>query len=148
MNGLYDAVEQLVPDLEECRRIREQIRAYRMEEEYLEVRILSQGSSASACETNRSSFNHIQSKKRNKLLSTRLEDLVYVRSNLKLALSIVAKDASSSSEPWFDADLEPEEDDISNDGDSLDDPNVGIPSIDDFDDHHSSAFIMPYAHDD
>eukprot|EP00253_Pinus_taeda_P032068 PITA_32068 len=148
MNGLYDAVERLVPDLEECRRIREQLRAYRLEEGILQVRILSQGSSASACERNWSSFNHIQSKKRNKLLSTRLEDLVYVRSNLKLALSSVAKDASSSSKPWFDADLEPEEDDISTNGDSLDDPNVGIPSIDDFDDQHSSAFTMPYAHDD
>ena len=81
-------------------------------------------------------------------MSTRLEDLVYVRSNLKLALSSVAKDAPSSSQPWFDVDLEPEEDDISTDGDSLDDPNVGIPSIDDFDDHHYSAFTMPYAHDD
>ena len=60
----------------------------------------------------------------------------------------MAKDASSSSEPWFDADLEPEEDDISTNGDSLDDPNVGIPSIDDFDDQHSSGFTMPYAHDD
>eukprot|EP00253_Pinus_taeda_P017432 PITA_17432 len=179
MNGLYDAVERLVPDLEECRRIREQLRAYRLEEgifarssavqdrpnippgrwwqfygsetpelQRFAIGIFSQGSSASACERNWSSFNHIQSKKRNKLLSTRLEDLVYVRSNLKLALSSVAKDASSSSEPWFDADLEPEEDDISTDGDSLDDPNVGIPSIDDFDDQHSSAFPMPYAHDD
>eukprot|EP00253_Pinus_taeda_P014305 PITA_14305 len=77
-----------------------------------------------------------------------LEDLVYVRSNLKLALSSVAKDASSSSQPWFDADIEPEEDDISTDGDSLDEPNVGIPFIDDFDDHHSSPFTMPSAHDD
>lgn len=179
MNGLYDAVERLVPDLEECRRIREQLRAYRLEEgifarssavqdrpnippgrwwqfygsetpelQRFAIRILSQGSSASACERNWSSFNHIQSKKRNKLLSTRLEDLVYVRSNLKLALSSVAKDASSSSKPWFDADLQPEEDDISTNGDSLDDSNVGIPSIDDFDDQHSSAFTMPYAHDD
>eukprot|EP00253_Pinus_taeda_P004216 PITA_04216 len=179
MNGLYDAVERLVPDREECSRIREQLRAYRLEEgifarssavqdrpnippgrwwqfygvetpelQRFAVRILSQGSSASACERNWSSFNHIQSKKRNKLLSTRLEDLVYVRSNLKLALSSVAKDASSSSDPWFDVDLEPEEDDNSIDGDSLDDPNVGIPSIDDFDDQHSSGFTMPYAHDD
>eukprot|EP00253_Pinus_taeda_P011843 PITA_11843 len=136
INGLYDAVERLVPDLGELNDSSEHT-----------VRILSQGSSASACERNWSSFNHIYSKKRNKLLSTRLEDLGYVRSNLKLALSSVAKDASSSSQPWFDADLEPKEDDISTDGDSLDEPNVGIPSIDDFDDHHSSAFTMPSAHD-
>jgi hypothetical protein len=63
--------------------------------------ILSQTSSAFACERNFSSFNYIQSKKINKLLCTRLEDLVYVRSNLKLALRSVAKDASSSSRPWF-----------------------------------------------
>eukprot|EP00253_Pinus_taeda_P002536 PITA_02536 len=132
MNGFYDAVERLVPDLEECRRIREQLRAYRLEEgifarssavqdrpniplgrwwqfygsatpelQRFAIRIWSQGSSAFACERNWSSFKHIQSKKRNKLLSTRLEDLVYVRSKLKLALSSVAKDASSSSKPFL-----------------------------------------------
>jgi hypothetical protein len=50
------------------------------------IRVLSQGSSASACERNWSSFNHIHSKKRNRLLSGKLEDLVYVHSNLQLPL--------------------------------------------------------------
>jgi hypothetical protein len=66
------------------------------------IRILSQGSSASACERNWSSFDHIHSKKRNRLLSGRLEDLVYVRSNLQLALKNVAKESSNSSTPWID----------------------------------------------
>ena len=56
------------------------------------MRILSQGASASACERNWSSFDHIHSKKRNRLSSQKLEDLVYVRSNLQLALKNVAKE--------------------------------------------------------
>ena len=132
MSGLYEAIERLVPDLEESRRLREQLRAYKLEDgifgkisaihdranippgqwwqfygpeapklQKFAICVLSQGSSASPCERNWSSFNHIQSKKRNKLLCTRLEDLVYVCSNLQLALSSVAKDTSSSSHPWF-----------------------------------------------
>jgi hypothetical protein len=175
MSGLYAAIERLIPDLEESMRLREQLRAYRLEEgifgctsatqdrpkiapgtwwqfygpevpelQRFAVRVLSQTSSASACERNWSSFNHIQSKKRNKLLSTRLEELVYVRSNLKLALSSVAKDASSSSRPWFGPTLSIEEDDLDIDGDSLDE--LG----DDFDDHTSSSggFTSPCSLDD
>ena len=66
------------------------------------IRILSQGSSASACERNWSSFDHIHSKKRNRLLSGRLEDLVYVRSNLQLALKNVSKESSNSSTSYID----------------------------------------------
>lgn len=66
------------------------------------IRILSQGASASACERNWSSFDHIHSKKGNRLSSGRLEDLVYVRSNLQLALKNVAKESSNSSTPWID----------------------------------------------
>jgi hypothetical protein len=131
MSGFYTAIERSTSDREEAMRLREQLRAYRLEQgifgstyaihdrpvihpgiwwqfyghnvpelQHFSIRILSQGCSASACERNWSSFNHIQSKKRNKLLTTRLEDLVYVRSNLHLALSSVAKDASTSSRPW------------------------------------------------
>jgi hypothetical protein len=46
------------------------------------IRVLCQGSSASSCERNWSAFDHIHSKKRNRLLSRKLKDLVYVRSNL------------------------------------------------------------------
>ena len=66
------------------------------------IRILSQGSSASACERNWSSFDHIHSRKRNRLLSGRLEDLVYVCSNLQLALKNVDKESFNSSTPWID----------------------------------------------
>ena len=133
MNGLYDAIERLTPDIEESRRLREQLRAYRLEEglfgrtsakndranisprrwwqfygaktpelQHFAIRVLSQGSSASPCERNWSSFNHIQTKKRNRLLSSRLKDLVYVHNNLQLALSSLAKDSSSSYHPWFE----------------------------------------------
>ena len=117
------------------------------------VRVLSQGSSSSPCERNWSSFNHIQSKKRNKLLSTRLENLVYVRSNLKLALNSVAKDSSSSTHPWFE--VEPtssaEENNLGIDGDSSDEQTATSDRVlvsDASDNHISSAFTAPCALDD
>lgn len=45
------------------------------------IRILSQPCSASCCERNWSAFDAAQTKKRNKLLPTMLEDLVYIRMN-------------------------------------------------------------------
>jgi hypothetical protein len=57
------------------------------------IRVLSQGLSASVCERNWSAFDHIHPKKINRLLSGKLEDHVYVRSNLQLALINVAKDS-------------------------------------------------------
>ena len=112
--------------------------------QHFAVRVLSQGTSASTCERNWSSFSHIQSKKRNKLLSSRLEDLVYVRSNSQLALSSVAKDSSSSSHPWFDPSAE---EDLGIDGDTSDEPSDDRVLLDD-DDHSSSAFPTPCSHDD
>ncbi|GLJ49448.1 hypothetical protein SUGI_1047260 [Cryptomeria japonica] len=58
------------------------------------IRILSQGASSSAYERNWSCFDHIHSKKRNKLLTGKLGDLVYVRSNLKLLMNKSAKNTS------------------------------------------------------
>lgn len=114
------------------------------------IRVLSQGSSASPCERNWSSFNHIQTKKRNRLLSSRLEDLVYVRNNLHLALSSLAKDSSSSYRPWFEPIPSVEEDfGIDGDSDDVDEPHDdGVPYIDDYEDHNSSAFSTPCALDD
>ena len=110
---------------------------------------MSQTSSAFACERNFSSFNYIQSKKINKLLCTRLEDLVYVRSNLKLAFRSVAKDASSSSQPWFGPVLSIEEDGLDIDGDSLDEnSDDGGPLVYEFGGHTSSTFTSPCALDD
>ena len=180
MNGLYDAIERLTPDIEESRRLREQLRAYRLEEglfgrtsakndranippgrwwefygaesrelQRFAIRVLSQGSSSSPCERNWSSFNHIQSKKRNRLLSTRLEDLVYVRNNLQLAISSVAKDSSDSSHPWIGHSPSEEEDDFNIDGDTPDQPiDDRVPHTDEFDDHSSSGFTTPCDIDD
>ncbi|XP_049936860.1 uncharacterized protein LOC116266454 [Nymphaea colorata] len=50
----------------------------------LAIRILSQTCSATGCERNWSVFQHIHSKKRNRLEHKRLNDLVYVRYNMKL----------------------------------------------------------------
>ncbi|XP_058727094.1 uncharacterized protein LOC131598519 [Vicia villosa] len=50
----------------------------------LAIQILSQTCSASGCERNWSVFEHIHSKKRNRLEHQKLNDLVYVRYNLRL----------------------------------------------------------------
>ncbi|XP_071921395.1 uncharacterized protein [Coffea arabica] len=50
----------------------------------LAIRVLSQTCSASGCERNWSLFEHIHSKKRNRLEHQRLNDLVYVHYNLRL----------------------------------------------------------------
>jgi hypothetical protein len=106
------------------------------------IRILSQGSSASACERNWSAFNHIHSKKRNRLLSRNLEDLVYVRSNLQLALNNVAKDSSNISTPCFNhvPDALGDEDDLDIESDKASRESSG--------DHASSGFTAPIALDD
>ncbi|XP_049932911.1 uncharacterized protein LOC126409934 [Nymphaea colorata] len=62
--------ERFVPDCPELRK--------------LAIRILSQTCSATGCERNWSVFQHIHSKKRNRLEHKRLNDLVYVRYNMKL----------------------------------------------------------------
>lgn len=50
----------------------------------LAIRVLSQTCSSSGCERNWSVFEHIHSKKRNRLEHQKLNDLVYVRYNLRL----------------------------------------------------------------
>ncbi|GLJ10007.1 hypothetical protein SUGI_0120010 [Cryptomeria japonica] len=70
------------------------------------IRILSQGASSLARERNWSCFDHIHSKKRNKLLSGKLGDLVYVRSNLKLLMNKSASDSTSSSQQHIPQDIE------------------------------------------
>ncbi|XP_061347945.1 uncharacterized protein LOC133293390 [Gastrolobium bilobum] len=51
----------------------------------LAIRVLSQTCSASGCERNWSAFEHIHSNKRNRLEHQKLNDLVYVHYNLRLA---------------------------------------------------------------
>ncbi|XP_022844306.1 uncharacterized protein LOC111367586 [Olea europaea var. sylvestris] len=50
----------------------------------LAIRVLSQTCSFSGCKRNWSMFEHIRSKKRNRLEHQRLNDLVYVHYNLRL----------------------------------------------------------------
>ncbi|XP_057873555.1 uncharacterized protein LOC131079583 [Cryptomeria japonica] len=50
------------------------------------VHILSQPCSSSACERNWSVFEHIHSKKRNRLSQQRMNDLVFVHHNLRLKI--------------------------------------------------------------
>jgi len=50
----------------------------------LAYKLLSQPTSSSCCERNWSSFSAIQSLKRNKLTSSRTEDLIYVHTNLRM----------------------------------------------------------------
>eukprot|EP00253_Pinus_taeda_P013199 PITA_13199 len=103
MNGVIQSIEKLNPNPEIAGLIKSQLRHTEAPElQNFAIRILSQGSRASACERNWSSFDHIHSMKRNRLLSGILEDLVYVRSNLPLALKNVAKESSNSSTPWID----------------------------------------------
>ena len=102
------------------------------------IHILSQTSSTSACERNWSAFSHIHSKRRNRLLSRKLGDLVYVRSNLQLALSNVAKDETNSSTPWMEAvpNAHQDQDDFDSEGHESNG------------DHDSSGFTPPSALDD
>lgn len=50
----------------------------------LAIRVLSQTCSASGCERNWSLFEHIHSKKRNRLEHQRMNDIAYVQCNLRL----------------------------------------------------------------
>eukprot|EP00253_Pinus_taeda_P032019 PITA_32019 len=135
MNGLIQSIEKLNPDPEIAGAPKLQNFA---------IRILSQGSSASACERNWSSFDHIHSKKRNRLLSGRLEDLVYVRRNLQLALKNVAKESSNSSTPWID----PVPNASMDDADLYIDNDTNREFTDESDAEASSGFTTPTALDD
>ncbi|XP_059065995.1 uncharacterized protein LOC131857434 isoform X2 [Cryptomeria japonica] len=52
----------------------------------LAIRILSQPCSASGCERNWSMFEHIHSKRRNRLSVEKMNDLVFVHYNLRLRM--------------------------------------------------------------
>lgn len=174
MSGLYEAIERLNPDPSVAGLVRSQLRAYKLEEglfgikaakydrfetapavwwqfyaagapelQKFAVRVLSQGSSASACERNWSTFDHIHSKK-NRLLSGKLEDLVYVRSNLQLALKNVAKESSNSSTPWID----PVPNASMDDADLYIDNDTDREFADESDAEASSGFTTPTALDD
>eukprot|EP00253_Pinus_taeda_P030140 PITA_30140 len=135
MHGLIQAIEKLNPD---------PVIAGAPELQNFAIRILSQGSSASACERNWSSFDHIHSKKRNRLLSGRLEDLVYVRSNLELALKNVAKESSNSSTRWIDPIANASRDEV----DFYIDSDIDRELSDESDAEASGGFTAPITLDD
>jgi len=78
------------------------------------------------------------------LLSGRLEDLVYVHSNLQLALKNVAKESSNSSTPWND----PVPNASMDDTDLYIDSEIDRELTDESDAKASSGFTTPIALDD
>ncbi len=78
--------------------------------ERVAMRVLSQVSSACACERNWSSYDFIHSKRRNRLTPARARDLVWVFTNVRLAAKM---QSIASEEPfvgWDEAYLEPSDD--------------------------------------
>ncbi|XP_059074400.1 uncharacterized protein LOC131045107 [Cryptomeria japonica] len=70
----------------------------------LAIRILSQPCSASGCEHNWSIFEHIHSKRRNRLSVERMNDLVFAHYNLCL---IMKRNASADNSPIILAEVDP-----------------------------------------
>ena len=64
------------------------------------IKILSQVASACACERNWSTYDFIHSKRRNKLTSSRAEDLVFVFSNMNLVLRTQAIEYKEKHVQW------------------------------------------------
>ncbi|KAF3780198.1 hypothetical protein EJ110_NYTH39819 [Nymphaea thermarum] len=66
------------------------------------VKVLSQTCSTSGCERNWSVFQHIHSKKRNRLEHKRLNDLVFVRYNMRLKQRELEKESARKHTSQFD----------------------------------------------
>ncbi|XP_049932151.1 uncharacterized protein LOC126409802 [Nymphaea colorata] len=81
--------------------------------QHLALKLLSQPATSSCCERNWSTYSQIHNIKRNKLTSKRVEDLVYVHSNLRL-LSRTSNDYSSESSKYWD--VNPEDIDVELEG--------------------------------
>ncbi|XP_057800348.1 uncharacterized protein LOC131015888 [Salvia miltiorrhiza] len=88
------------------------------------IRVLGLTCSASACERNWSMFNHVHTKKRNRLTTARLNDLVYIMYNRKLKYKhmmiqqrkddvdpLVVEEAASDDE-WVANPIQVEEDEL------------------------------------
>ncbi|XP_060182451.1 uncharacterized protein LOC132612134 [Lycium barbarum] len=98
IDGLYACIEKLVPSTEVQDKITSEIPLYTKAEQQfglpiakrsrttrsLAIRILGLMASAAGCERNWSVFEHIHTKKRNRLEHQRLNDLVYVKYNRAL----------------------------------------------------------------
>jgi hypothetical protein len=96
----------------------------------------------SVCERNWSNLCHIHSRKSNKLLFVKLEDLVYVCSNLQLAINNVVTYLSNFSTPWFDLVLDAlgDQDDLHLECDRMSSESNG--------DRASNGFTVLSGHDD
>jgi hypothetical protein len=70
------------------------------------VQILNQTCSASGCERNWSVFEHIHTKKRNRLEKKRLNDMVFVQYNLRLRRNQLLNKTSESNNIFLD-DVDP-----------------------------------------
>ena len=91
----------------------------------LAIRILSQVASSSSAERNWSTYGFIHSVKRNRLGSQKAEDLVYVHSNLRLALRKAPEYTSGQCKEW-DVDLETGDLDLSLAALHIEEPRSGV----------------------
>ena len=66
------------------------------------MRVLSKTSSASACERSWSAFAAVQTSKRTRLTSEHVNDLVYLRANLRLQQKRVDTTFAQSVAEWMD----------------------------------------------
>jgi hAT family C-terminal dimerisation region len=66
------------------------------------MRVQSKTSSASACERNWSAFSAVQSPRRNRLSSKTLNDLVYLRVNLRLRYRRVDSNFANTVAEWVE----------------------------------------------
>lgn len=97
------------------------------------MRLLSLLPTATCCERIWSAYDHVHSKKRNRLLNTKVEKVVAIEANLKLSLFAPpekrgSKTSRVSSEcktrkyavtPLYDADVSSKTSDVSDDDDDL-----------------------------
>lgn len=74
------------------------------------MRVLAQCSSSSSCERVWSTFEFVHSKKRNRLTSKRLNDLVFVHYNLRLLQQRTNQSTKDAFVPWDEEESEPEDD--------------------------------------
>ncbi|XP_039066167.1 uncharacterized protein LOC120211755 [Hibiscus syriacus] len=150
MNGLYACIQRLVPDLSTQVKIREQLDLYQNaqalfgnsmavkqrkerapapELQKFAIRVLSLTYSATGCEKNWSVFQHLHSKRRNRLAQSRLNNMVYVKFNRALRRRYQRKDTIDpillkeidESNEWLMGHMDDEdgEDDFVFDGDDL-----------------------------
>jgi hypothetical protein len=88
------------------------------------MRVLSKTSSASACERNWSAFSAVQSPRRNRLSSKTLNDLVYLRVNLRLQQRRVDSNFANTVAEWVETTAV--DDDIELDDEEAQEPTVSV----------------------